>query len=500
MEQSTAAPASIPIGDASAPRWKIVLLQLIFVYLLALKLAYDLWAMPLGDEAYYWMWGQHLSWSYFDHPPLNGWLQGLSAAIVGWGPLHVRLMTWPTLAATLWIIWLWSGRLAPHDRSNWFWHSAVIYLSMPVIFLMTSAALPDHLLIPLGIGSIYAFQGFAESAENGAPRWRSLFVAAILLGLAVLTKYNGVFIGIGYAVWILVRPKLRGLFLNWRLWAAALLAIAMQAPVFYWNATEGAASFRFHLAGRGLAFVQPQPLQALAFIGGMILSISPILFGALFRLPFLKSASGREIQTVSLASTLFLVSTIFWTGFALFLVVYFHWNIVAYLALAPIAFRLLGGRIALWLHIGWGLLLITPAMLNYMVTPLALPGLSDPVAGSDYGWPEVAAEISKAKAQHPGAFLAATRYTYAAQLGLMLHDTGIAAFNPIPSQIDYWFDARAHAGNDALIIADGAFPIANAQSSFAFLTKLEDIPVMRFGQKIWTFELWLGKGFRPAAN
>jgi len=170
------------------------------------------------------------------------------------------------------------------------------------------------------------------------------------------------------------------------------------------------------------------------------------------------------------------------------------------LALAPIAYRLLGGRIALWLHIGWGVLLITPAMLNYMVTPLALPGLSDPVAGSDYGWPEVAAEISKVHERHPDAFLAATRYTYAAQLGLILHDTGIAAFNPIPSQIDYWFDARAHAGNDALIIADGAFPIANAQSSFAFLTKLEDIPVMRFGQKIWTFELWLGKGFRPAAN
>src|SRR5437868_2288688 len=195
-----------------APFWWLALMGAVFGYLIVLRLWYDITVPPMGDEAYYWMWGQHLSWSYFDHPPLNGWLQSLAAAIFGWSTLSVRLMTWPTLAATLWIIWLWSGRLAPHDRTGWFWHSAVIYLSMPVIFLMTSAALPDHLLIPLGMGSVYAFQSFAESAEEGSPRWRALFASAVLLGLAILTKYNGVFIGIGYAAWILIRPKLRGLF------------------------------------------------------------------------------------------------------------------------------------------------------------------------------------------------------------------------------------------------------------------------------------------------
>ena len=53
-------------------RWNIVLLQLVFLYLVGLKLWFDLSVSPMGDEAYYWMWGQHLSWSYFDHPPLDG--------------------------------------------------------------------------------------------------------------------------------------------------------------------------------------------------------------------------------------------------------------------------------------------------------------------------------------------------------------------------------------------------------------------------------------------
>ena len=80
-----------PMADAVAPtmtpRWKIVLLQLVVLYLLGLKLWFGLAVTPMGDEAYYWMWGQHLSWSYFDHPPLHGWLQGLVAAVFGWSNL-----------------------------------------------------------------------------------------------------------------------------------------------------------------------------------------------------------------------------------------------------------------------------------------------------------------------------------------------------------------------------------------------------------------------------
>ena len=146
-------------------RWNIVLLQLVFVYLIGLKLWFDLTVSPMGDEAYYWMWGQHLSWSYFDHPPLDGWLQGLVAALFGWSNLSVRLLTWLTLGGTLGIFRLWSGRLAPDDRSSWFWHTAVIYLCIPVIYVMSSFAFHDHLLLFFVVASTYAFHGFASDWE-----------------------------------------------------------------------------------------------------------------------------------------------------------------------------------------------------------------------------------------------------------------------------------------------------------------------------------------------
>jgi 4-amino-4-deoxy-L-arabinose transferase-like glycosyltransferase len=490
--------AAVPV---MTPPWKIVLLQLVVLYLLGLKLWFGLTVAPMGDEAYYWMWGQHLSWSYFDHPPLDGWLQGLVAAIFGWSKLSVRFLSWMTLIGTLWIFWLWSKRFAPDDREGWFWHTAVIYLTIPVIFLMSSFAFHDHLLMVLVVASIYAFHGFAGDWESGRKIWWRLYVAAALLGLAVLTKYNGVFLGLGYAAWVLLRPRLRGLLLTPHLWLAALLAVAIQAPVLYWNLTEGMVSFRFHLADRPTAnWGEPRFQQVGDYLATMVLLLSPVLFLSLFRLPFLRKTAGDEHRAFGLSSTVFLTSTLGWAVIAVYVYVYLHWNIVAYVALAPILWRLLGGRILFLLHVAYGLLLITVAMLNYTVTPMKLLGFGDTAAASAHGWEELAARVEAQRAAHPDAFLGATRYTYAAQLGFMLRETDVAAFNPVQSQNDYWWDAAAHAGRDAIIIADRNYKIGDARKQFAEVERLELVPVLdMFGNRIWRFEIWLGKDFRPAA-
>jgi 4-amino-4-deoxy-L-arabinose transferase-like glycosyltransferase len=487
------------MSTAVAPRWKIVLLQLVVLYLLALRLWFDLVVTPMGDEAYYWMWGQHLSWSYFDHPPLHGWLQGLVAAIFGWSNLSVRLLTWLTLGGSLWMLWIWSGRLSPDARESWFWHSTVIYLTIPVIYLMSSFAFHDHLLLFFVLASSCAFHAFASDWENGTRSWPKLYLAAVLLGLAVLTKYNGVFLGLGFALWIVARPKLRLLLLMPHLWIAALLAIAIQAPVFYWNFTEGMASFRFHLSERpSVNWSQPRVTQMLDFLATMAILMSPVLFLSLFRIPFLKPRTAAEGQALGLAGATYLASTIGWAAIALYVYVFFHWNIVAYAALAPVAYRLIGGRIAFSLHVAFGIVIITVSMLNYTVAPMKLLGFGDTGAAAAHGWPELAARVEAQQTAHPGSFLGASRYTYAAQLGFVLHDTDVAAFNPLRSQNDYWWDAPAHAGQDAIIIADGRFGIADAAQRFGSMEKLEDLPVIRNGQPIWSFEIWLGRDFRSA--
>jgi 4-amino-4-deoxy-L-arabinose transferase-like glycosyltransferase len=483
-----------------APRWWLVLLGLVFAYLLALRLWFDLAVPPMGDEAYYWMWGQHLSWSYFDHPPLDGWLQGLNAALLGWSNLSVRLLTWLSLAGTLGVLWLWSKLLAPDDRLGWFVQAAVLYLTIPIIFMMSAFAYHDHLLIFFVVATTYAFHSFARDWEAGIKAWRKLFAAAALLGLAVLTKYNGVFLGLGIAAWIAWRPKLRALYLTPQLWLAALLAVLIQAPVFYWNLTEGWASLRYHFTERDhLNWGTPSIRQVVDFLGAMVASMSPVLFLALLRLPFLRRRSDDDARSLSLAGIVYVLSTLAWAIIALYIYIYVHWNIVAYAVLAPVVLRLVSNRLAMLLHIAFGLVVITVGLLNYTVGPMKLLGFGDTGAAASFGWPELAAEVAAQHKAHPEAFLAAARYTHAAQLGFQLHDADIAALNHLPSQNDYWWNAAAHAGQDALIVADAGAgsTIAEAAPRFASVEKLEDVPVVVRGQTVWSFEIWLGRGFKP---
>ena len=67
------------------------LVQLAAITLFVFKFAQLAFAGVFQDEAYYWMWGQHPSLSYFDHPPLNAWLLGLSSAVFGWNVLALRV-------------------------------------------------------------------------------------------------------------------------------------------------------------------------------------------------------------------------------------------------------------------------------------------------------------------------------------------------------------------------------------------------------------------------
>ena len=67
---------------------------------LALKLVLLVAARPFMDETYYWLWGQHLSLSNFDHPPLVGWTQAL-ASVLGWNIVGLRAFAFLTLIGDL---------------------------------------------------------------------------------------------------------------------------------------------------------------------------------------------------------------------------------------------------------------------------------------------------------------------------------------------------------------------------------------------------------------
>jgi 4-amino-4-deoxy-L-arabinose transferase-like glycosyltransferase len=474
------------------------LAQVAVAVLLALRLWLSAMAPPVGDEAYYWMWGQKLGWSYLDHPPLHAWLLAVMS-LFGWNIFSLRALTWVTLAGTLWIFWLWAKRLKPDDPGAWWWPSAAIYLATPLFFTMTWLAFHDHLLIFLSLASAHCFLLFAERWEADRQGVGWLYAAAVLLGLAVLTKYNAVLLGLSVAVFFAAYGPARSAWRSPHLYLAALLAVAMQAPVIWWNASEGFASLDFHLSERwGRPLAELHPMNVLTFVALALIFVGPFLFpgiGAMIRRPLGQPFADRARL---LALIVLAVSSGALLILSLFAEVYFYWNIVAFLLLMPLLAGWMQRRWLLWAQVIYGVVFALLSVVNFTLVPIeSLFGGNGWTFASAHGWPAVAVRVEELEHEYKVGFVAASRYTTAAQLGFALHDADVTALADRHDQYDFWFDPKAHRGEDALIVSDPRIKTGQIEPYFETLKLIETVRFERFGRVIYRARIYLGSNFQP---
>ena len=164
------------MSEARGFDWRV--LRAVALVLLAAKLMLLVLAHPFMDETYYFMWGRHLQLSYFDHPALGGWTQWLAGAVFGWTILGLRAMVVVTLFGDLALLYLLARRTAGDDWRWMFWTSASLFLATPILFGLSSVALPDHLLMFFVLLALYAVERLRE--DIGQARW--LYLAALAIG------------------------------------------------------------------------------------------------------------------------------------------------------------------------------------------------------------------------------------------------------------------------------------------------------------------------------
>lgn len=472
-------------------------LMVVAGFLLLLRLLFVFFAFPLGDEAYYWIWGQHPDISYFDHPPLNAWLLGLSSQLFGWSSFAIRFPALLTTAGSIAIFWLWSRR-AEGDQDHWFWLAVVAYFATPIIAIFSGMVFSDHLLIFLCLWSLYAFSRFFETWDANAPDWRHLFVAAIILGLAALTKYNAVFVGLAVVLHIVLAPRRYGLLARWELYAAALVCVATLSPLIYWNAVHGFASFKFHTTDRYADVFANASLERFGyFVLFAVIYLGPIVVIALLRMLFARvrassaAGNGRDLGRLT-----FLTSSSFF-GFLGASGALPYWNIVAYAALFPHLIRWIGARVQLIIHIAFGVLATTIFVVNYAIVPVAvLVGGNDRESAFSYGWDEIVAHVAAAEAEHEPGFLASASYSLAAQLSIARGRDDVTSLSDRVDQYDLWFDPESHAGQSALILVSRVYGLdSGAKAAFASLTEVDRFTITRFGHELLSYVLYLGEGY-----
>lgn len=476
------------------------------LYLLALKLLISFLMGPLGDEAYYWLWGQNPAMSYFDHPGLAGWVLGAFDAVFGTNLIGLRAASLVTAVGSAFVVWLYAKEFAPKATTQTWLFLCLMIAASPTLFVWMTLVYHDHLLIFLTLASIYLFtRYFSRTISNQEANHATLYLAAFVLGLAGLTKYSAIFLGLAVALLVLFYPKLRPLLRQAHIYFAGALSVLMQLPTLYWNLNREFASFGFHLNDRhGAHWLEQFNSDAFFnFVLVTILLFGPFLLPAFVRLFTLKAKEQTPFGEVGIwfarLVTVFSTGTFMFISFFSFTL--WYWSDLSYILMLVMLPLLMMKRWLARAHIAFGLVLTTLVAANYLIVPLPnLFGGRDMEAATVHNWHVVAERVKDMESFHGTSFVATTRFQTASQLSFALDRTDITSIEIRPTQFDIWEQRDLIRGGDAIILQDEFGYLDEARRRFESIEKIDEFTIERFGYSLLTYELYLGKNYTPRAT
>ncbi|MBR8827986.1 MAG: glycosyltransferase family 39 protein [Gomphosphaeria aponina SAG 52.96 = DSM 107014] len=212
------------------------------------------WLFPGYDEAYYYLYSQHLDWSYFDHPVLVALTTGFGPRITGVvSQFTIRLGSLILYTGSLWLLYL---------TSRWLFNVQAARLTLAIASLIPIfqvgfgvLTLPDSPLIFFWSATLLcAAKEFFPLSPPERPTYR-LAILGVLVGLTCLGKYHGFILGLGLIGFSLTSPPHRRVFLSpWTILGLSLFILTL-FPLWFWNIQHDWISLTFQLSSR----FQPEP-------------------------------------------------------------------------------------------------------------------------------------------------------------------------------------------------------------------------------------------------
>ena len=229
--------------------WLLVISALVRAVLAA-------WLEFGNDEVYYWAYALYPDWSHFDHPPMVGWvIQLFSLNLLLDSEFFIRLASIVFMTANTYIIYRIGKDLKDAQTGL---YAALLYTASIYAFVITGIfIMPDTPLMLFWLLAVWmAFRVIARRNDEAIQEKTAfrpfdrlkaqgpLILFGLFAGLAMLSKYSGVFLWVGMALYILIfnRKQLK----NPYLYLALLISVLCCIPILYWNIDNNFISFRFH--------------------------------------------------------------------------------------------------------------------------------------------------------------------------------------------------------------------------------------------------------------
>ena len=252
------------------------------------------------DEAYYHLYGEHLAWGYFDHPPIVGLMTFLSSIFFS-GTLGVRFFTIIASCLSLLIIWKLSTsnpQLSTDSKLSTL-NSTLLFFTVAFSIVMFNiygfVTTPDVGLILFSALFLLVYQRYLEEST-----WLRALLMGLLIACMVYSKYHA-FMLLG----LIVLSNLK-LLKDGKFWVACFIALALLTPHILWQVNNDFPSFKYHLSQRSEAFRWSYFLE---YLPNQLLVFNPFTFGAVMYVliknkPWITSSclpitpqQGRDVNT-----------------------------------------------------------------------------------------------------------------------------------------------------------------------------------------------------------
>lgn len=277
------------------------------------------------DEAHYLLYAIHLDWSYFDHPPLVGWVHYLFSSLFGINAFGARVSA--IIIGFLTSIFLYQLLYSINNDAKMAFVGVValhgVFL-FNVLFLML---MPDTLLFLLILPLILRIRALQQN-----PNAKNYFIVGILLGLAGLSKYTAILF-VPPIILYFVLKKNYAVFFSKNILLTILTASLLISPVLLWNSANDWISFSYQ-SNHVVAHQSINLKGFFASLGAQFAAYNPLLMPVAFY--------GLYRAFVSKNETLFLVALFgavllaFFSYSSLYKIALPHWSGLFYMLFIPL--------------------------------------------------------------------------------------------------------------------------------------------------------------------
>ncbi|BEI33270.1 ArnT family glycosyltransferase [Polynucleobacter sp. HIN5] len=459
------------------------------------------------DEAHYALYADRLAWSYFDHPPLVGWIQWPLVAInAPDGILRlIPIVLWIIscvmvyqIAEQIWNLYHPQSESQSASRAGLFAVAVIVFAPLPHVLAV--GLVPDSLLTPLALGIVW--MALRWIVQDGQYRFSQWILLGVLFGLAGLSKYTAVLYALAFSVTCLTVPRWSAL-REPGFYIAILIALLLISPVILWNATHDWISFRYQMDhGAGGEW---QWRRVAAFIG--------IQIGVFGFLPLLGSWSVLRWSLAQPSKKLVALFIFFALPFAVFAALSGggglpHWTTPGWFCLAPLA----GIGLAVWWEQGkrWFISLFLAIQGTLVVVgltlvmtagyPIANQMKSNPLADL-YGWRSASTLANLLVKELKASGIAVQNWTLASRVAWYARPTSVFVLDDRFDQFDLWFGSLPEGSNVILLNwSQMSFKPPVGEGQFRTCRPLDRLSIGHMGEALSQFELSYCQGWGGKAN